>query len=358
MTGRYSGRVLRLALIALSCAAGCHALPTTRTAPDDAPYVVVLGVAQDAGYPQTACRRACCAAAWRDPARRRLVSCLGIVDPVSRERWLVDATPDLREQLHRLDALTPEGHTDGAPDLDGILLTHAHIGHYTGLQDLGREVTGNAQTTVHAMPRLATFLRANGPWSLLVDGGYVELAPLADGRPVALNERITVTPLLVPHRDEFSETVGFRIDGPGASVLFIPDIDKWERWSRSIEAEIARVDVAFLDGTFYANGEIPGRDMAEIPHPFIEESMQRFARLPAAERAKIRFIHLNHTNPALDPRSAASREILDRGYGLAVEGTAVELGVARDPALRTSAQQPHRRAEYDGRVDTGHQVVD
>jgi len=298
---------------------------TSRT-PTAEPFVVVLGTAQDAGYPQSACRRDCCAEAWRDPSRRRLVSSLAIVDPLSRERWIIDATPDFREQLHRLDAIAPFATSPSRAELDGFLLTHAHIGHYTGLQQLGREAIGERETAVYAMPRLSEFLRTNGPWSLLVSAGHIALRPLVADEPVRLNERLTVTPILVPHRDEYSETVGFRIAGPGRTVLFIPDIDKWEKWDRNVEDEIARVEVAYLDGTFYSAGELPGRDLSEIPHPLIEESMARFETLPPAVRARVRFLHLNHTNPALRADSDAARELTRRGFTVAVEGEVVELG--------------------------------
>lgn len=294
--------------------------------PDDQqpnPFVVVLGIAQDAGYPQAACRKACCHRAWADESLRRRVACLGLVDPATGERWLFDATPDLPEQLRALDEIAP--HDDpGTPGIAGVLLTHAHIGHYTGLVHLGREVTGAAGVPVYAMPRMREFLANNGPWDQLVTLGNIEIRPLASDEPVQLSASLSVTPLLVPHRDEYSETVGFRIEGPGASVLYIPDIDKWDRWDRSLIAEIGRVDVAYLDGTFYANGEIPGRDMSAIPHPFIEETMALLDELPEAERAKVRFIHLNHTNPALTDNGEAARAIEARGYGIARQGEVVE----------------------------------
>jgi pyrroloquinoline quinone biosynthesis protein B len=286
------------------------------------PYLVVLGSAQDGGYPQAGCRRECCARAWRDASLRRGVLCLGLVDPATGERWLLDATPDFPEQLRALDELAP---STSVPGLAGIVLTHAHIGHYTGLMHLGREAIGARHVPVYAMPRMREFLARNGPWDQLVRLENIELRTLRADEPAALNERLTVTPIRVPHRDEYSETVGFRIAGPNHSVLYIPDIDKWERWDRPIEKLIAGVDVAYLDGTFFAEGEIPGRDMAEVPHPFIEESMQRFACLPPAERAKIRFIHLNHTNPALQVDSPAHREIERAGFRVAEIGERVGL---------------------------------
>ena len=291
-------------------------IQTSAETPGRNPFVVVLGVAQDGGFPQAGCIKERCTAAWSDPAKRKHVSCLAIVDPRTHQRWLIDATPDFRGQLRMLDAIeTPAG----TPGLAGILLTHAHVGHYTGLMFLGHESIGAKAVPVFAMPRMGEFLSSNGPWDQLIGYGNIKLRPLAADTPVKLNERITITPLPVPHRREYSEVVGFRITGPNKSILFIPDIDKWERWDRRIEDLIADVDIAYLDGTFHADGEIPNRDMSQIPHPLIAETMKRFESLPRSERAKIRFIHLNHTNPALDPNSAAARAIRAAGFAVAAE---------------------------------------
>jgi pyrroloquinoline quinone biosynthesis protein B len=143
-----------------------------------------------------------------------------------------------------------------------------------------------------------------------------------------MNERLTVTPYLVPHRQEYSEVIGFIIEGRHRSVLFIPDIDKWEIWDKQgtrIEDVLAEVDIAYLDGTFYDNSEMPGRDMSGFPHPFIAHSMERFAPLSAEERAKIRFVHLNHTNPALNPNGEARKTIEEKGFRVAEELERVEL---------------------------------
>jgi pyrroloquinoline quinone biosynthesis protein B len=291
-------KTLTLAFLLLSACA--HVAP-----PATAPFVVVLGIAQDGGYPQAGCKRDDCIAAWRDPSLRRLVASLGIVDPVSGERWIIDATPDFPEQLYRLDALAP------SKTLPSILLTHAHIGHYTGLMHLGREVLGAHSVPVYAMPRMRAFLAANGPWSQLVALKNIELRPLET--TTQLNARISVEALVVPHRDEFSETVGFIIRGPSRAILWLPDIDKWEKWSTPIEAVLARVDVAYIDGTFHDASELPGRDMREIPHPLIVETL---ARLDAAARKKVRFIHLNQSNPW----------IRGRHEGVAAEGELELLG--------------------------------
>ena len=293
---------------------------------DNPPFIVVLGVAQDAGYPHIGCKKRCCEDVRMGKLSRRSVSCLAVVDPVSNERWLFDATPDITTQLRLLDSLAPLHSSASNPiGINGMFLTHAHIGHYTGLMYLGREGMGAKNISVHAMPRMNDFLKTNGPWSQLVTLKNIELHPLAEDQSVALNERLTVTPIRVPHRDEFSETVGFIITSLKKSALFIPDIDKWERWDRRIEEYLSKVDVAFLDGTFFDERELPGRSMNEIPHPFITESMKRFSSLPPSEKSKIKFIHLNHTNPALDPSSDARKAVREAGFEIAEVGEKIVL---------------------------------
>jgi pyrroloquinoline quinone biosynthesis protein B len=277
--------------------------------------IIVLGTTQDAGFPHAGCQRTCCQEAWNDPSLRRHAACLALYNAKTHRAWLFDATPDLKFQLHMLNELT-EG---PAPELAGIFLTHAHIGHYTGLIHLGQEGIGTDKLPVYAMPRMQSFLSENGPWSQLIQKQNISLHPLTANQATELENGIQVTPLLVPHRDEFSETVGFRIASRQQAALFIPDIDKWDRWDREITTEINASDVAYLDGTFYDQHELPGRDMSTIPHPLITDSLDHFAPLPPEERNKIRFIHLNHTNPALQQSSTARQHIEDLGFHLAEE---------------------------------------
>ena len=300
-----------------------NGLVVAQTPPTSQPFVVVLGIAQDGGFPQAGCHRPCCQPAIREITRRRLVTSLAIVDPMSRQRWLIDCTPDFPDQLQLLDTAAPASAKQ--PLLDGIFLTHAHVGHYTGLLHLGREVMGTRNIAVYAMPRMAAFLKSQGPWSLLVKLNNIQIKPLQAGQAIRLGKRIRLTPLLVPHRDEFSETVGFSIDGPERSVVFIPDIDKWERWDRRVEQLIVAADRAYLDGTFFDGQELPNRDIREVPHPFIIESIQRFVSLADTQRSKVHFIHLNHTNPALAPDSSAAKAIRAAGMYVAEQGTRYSL---------------------------------
>ncbi len=286
------------------------------------PYLVVLGIAQDAGFPQAGCKKPCCEEVWKDISKRKMVACLGLVDPQTNNFWVFDATPDFKDQLHMMNNLLANSE-DVLPK--GIFLTHAHVGHYTGLMELGREIIGTTEVDVFAMPKMENFIKNNGPWSQLVTLNNIKLNHLKSDSTVKLTDNISVTPLQVPHRDEFSETVGYIINGSSKKSLFIPDIDKWSKWDRSIIDMIKEVDVAYIDGSFYKNGEVVGRDMSEIPHPFIEESMSLFSKLKPEEKEKVRFIHLNHTNPLHNINSDETKTLLQKGFFVAKEGEQFEL---------------------------------
>lgn len=310
------------ASLVLAAGLSATALAQPETEPRCQVELLVLGVAQDGGAPQFGNSQD---PAWADPSLRRLATSLAVVDRETESRYLFEATPDMREQHYRLDQFMP---VEARPGLDGIFLTHAHMGHYVGLMFLGFESMGARNVPVYAMPDMTNFLFTNGPWDQLVRYENIVLEPLEDRVGVTLNG-ITVTPFEVPHRQEYTEVVGFRIAGPDRSALFLPDIDSWEELDEigvAIEDLIASVDVAYLDATFFANGEIPGRDMSGFPHPFITHSMERFASLPAEEKAKVRFIHFNHTNRVRFPDSAERAQVIEAGFGLADEGERYCLG--------------------------------
>lgn len=248
--------------------------------------LVVLGIAQDAGIPHLNCQQALCTAIRAGKRRAERVASLGLRDRAGGRAYLFDATPDVNAQVHAL--------TGGRPP-DGIFLTHAHIGHYTGLMYLGRESIGAREVPVHATPRMVDYLTRNGPWSQLVSLGNIVTRPLDYDAPLALPGGVRVTAFRVPHRDEYSDTVGYRIEGPRSRALFIPDIDRWEKWDRSVRELADTVDLAFLDGTFASPAEV-NRNIEEIPHPM----MPATRALLKGTRAKLWFIHVNHTNAELE----------------------------------------------------------
>lgn len=283
--------------------------------------LIVLGVAQDGGYPHIACKKKCCQQYWDGAETRKYVSCLAIVDHSTNQYWIFDATPDLGEQLKELQSFLSE--INYVPS--GILLTHAHIGHYAGLMYLGREAMGSKGIPVWVMPKMNQFLTNNGPWSQLISLKNIELKELNDQQEVSLSDKIKIIPLRVPHRDEFSETVGFRIVTPQKSVLFIPDIDKWDKWNLNIVEQVKKVNYAFIDATFCNENEISSRNIKEIPHPFVTETMELFKNEDQPTKNKIHFIHFNHTNPLLLKESTEKKEVIKNGYHISSQGMSIYL---------------------------------
>ncbi|GMN10797.1 pyrroloquinoline quinone biosynthesis protein PqqB [Croceitalea sp. MTPC9] len=283
--------------------------------------IIVLGTVQDAGSPHIGCKKECCSFLFSNPDTTRKVVSLGLVDHEKEQTFLFEATPDITAQLKLLREYSKTANI--VPN--GIFLTHAHIGHYTGLMYLGREALGAKNAKVYAMPKMKAFLKKNGPWNQLVNLNNISTQELINEKEIKLTTNLKVIPFLVPHRDEFSETVGYKIIGPKKSLLFVPDIDKWSKWEKDIVEEIKKVDYAFLDATFFYGEELNNRSISEIPHPFIVESMELFKNLPESEKQKIHFIHFNHTNPVLDKESEQATMVLKQGFHIANFGQTIRL---------------------------------
>lgn len=271
----------------------------------------VLGTLQDGGSPHMGCEKLCCAVENAND----YVSSIGVAG--AHKSYIFDATPDVVSQTNYLREVS--GHNELA-----VFLTHAHMGHYTGLMHFGREAYNASETLVYAMPKMTSFLSQNGPWSQLVSLKNITLKPLQENQVVFLDQSLSVTPLKVPHRDEYSETVGYLIKGKNKTALYIPDIDKWSKWTVAIEQLIEQVDYAFLDGTFFLDGEVP-RPMAEVPHPFVSETAALLSSLPLKERKKVYFIHLNHSNPARNAEFQGRVALEKQGFHFAEFGLSFDL---------------------------------
>ncbi len=248
---------------------------------------ILLGTAQDAGVPQVGCYCATCERARKDPTQRQWVVCLGLVDHPSHQSWLIDATPDFREQVDALHQFAPN-----CP-LAGIILTHAHMGHYTGLIQVGPEAMNVQSLPVLASPKMAKFLAENAPWAQLIQGNHISLEQLTPNVDVNLCANLRLRPVPVPHRDELSDTMAFVVTGPTRQLFYCPDIDSWDMWENDLGASVADVDIALLDGSFFSPIELPGRDIGQIPHPLVTDTAERLD----GTDCEVRFIHLNHSNP-------------------------------------------------------------
>lgn len=283
-------------------------------------YITILGIAQDAGYPHINCENDCCKSFYDGEESKKLVSCLGLVDLIDNKKYIFDATPDFTEQTQILKT----NHLDNGNIIDGVFLTHAHIGHYTGLMYLGFEALGANKVPVYVMPRMKKYLETSGPWSQLLKFNNVDFKPMQHDSMVSLNNNLKVTPFLVPHRDEYSETVGYLIEGQNKKALFIPDIDKWQKWERNIIEEVKKVDYAFVDASFFRDGEI-NRDMSKIPHPFTTQTTTLFENENLETKNKIHFIHFNHSNPTLKDAHHLKDSIINLGFRFTKQGDVYDL---------------------------------
>ncbi len=310
--------VFKLYFLALACGIhffGCEQNQNQKPIPTSGTYILVLGHVQDAGSPQAGCTKKCCENLFEKPNPSRKVVSLGLVDTKNEKTYLIEASPDFTQQNYLLQKQSNfKNHTQQA---DGIFVSHAHIGHYTGLMVLGREAMNAKEVPVYVLPRMKTFLETQAPYSQLCELKNIKLVPLYKDSILQLNSQIKIKTLLVPHRDEFSETAGFIIEGPHKKLLFIPDIDKWEKWEISILDLIQQVDYALLDGTFYSGEELPNRNLKEIPHPLVIESMNLFKNLALKDKNKIHFVHFNHTNPLLDSSSKELQDLKTKGFNTA-----------------------------------------
>ena len=282
---------------------------------------MLLGNAQDAGVPQVNCFQGHCARVRSGEAPDPRVACLGLLDHRAGQRFLIDATPDFNAQVEALLASGGEKLTGRTvplhEHLHGILLTHAHVGHYTGLAELGREIAAPRGLPLYVTPSMAAFLSGNAPWDAIVGNGNVELRELTFGQEFALTDRLHVTAYAVPHRAEYTDTVAYRVRGPERSLLYVPDADSWDGWPVPFETILDRCDLALLDGSFWSGAELGHRPQSEVPHPPVSLTIERLADRAGAP--PVRFVHLNHTNPLWNP-AAAERAALPQGFEVAETG--------------------------------------
>jgi pyrroloquinoline quinone biosynthesis protein B len=304
-----------------------------RTLPRIAParagelHALVLGSVQDAGLPQVGCYTDLCnlGRELHAQGRGRYVASLALVEPAAERFYLVDATPDITRQLDLIPEPSFRRRAAERRPFDGIFLTHAHIGHYAGLSVLGNEGMGIRDTPVYCTEAMAAWIAANAPWSFLVDQGRIVPHPLALDRWHRIDEHLEVQLWKVPHRDEFADTVGFVFRGPAATLLYIPDINAWRLWDRDVAEVVADVDVALLDGSFWSMEEMPGRNVEDVPHPVMTQTMDALQGVVDRHEARVVLTHLNNSNPAVREGGVEAREILRRGFEVAREGMRLEL---------------------------------
>ncbi|HBO57278.1 MAG TPA: pyrroloquinoline quinone biosynthesis protein PqqB [Opitutae bacterium] len=269
----------------------------------------VLGRAQDAGVPHIGCTKECCKNA-RSAQKTEMQACLGVHDTKTNKLVLIEATPSIEKQVSLLHRLS--GVTNKKPFIDALLMTHAHIGHYGGLLLLGKEAALTNKIPTFITSNFSKFLQGNAPWSDLISNQNLAINNIEPNTKFEPISDLFIEAIHVPHRKDHTDTVAFKIYGENKSVLFMPDIDYIE----GHEHLIGDVDIAFIDGTFYDSNEIPNRSISTIPHPLICDTMNHLQEYAKKTPEKIRFIHFNHSNPALN-NDEVQHEISSRCFNIA-----------------------------------------
>lgn len=276
------------------------------------PYVVVLGTAQDGGYPHVGCDCDHCRAAMADPTLTRRVASVGLV--TSQGIAIVDATPDFAVQwreLAKTASVSPQ------TPLAALFLTHLHVGHILGLPLLGKEGRSGTKTPVWTTEANLTALREMPLFASLFADAHLTERPFTLGWETNLGD-LVVQAVPVPHRSERGDTVAFRFEGLESSLFYAPDVDLL---SPEVVAHVRAADVALIDGTFFRKTELERPDAAQIPHPSIADSMSQLAQIDT----RAVFTHLNHTNPAVLPNSREHQAVQALGMRIAREGEIFEL---------------------------------
>ncbi len=271
---------------------------------------VILGTAQDGGIPHAGCLCNRCARAAATGIGARFVASAAVVDASSGAWCLLDPSPDLPRQFARLAAAYKDSFRLSFLSAS-VFVTHIHLGHYWGLGFLGKEGAGTRGVPVYAGPRAAEFLRRNDPFRRIAEEGRIRIESLSADVP--WKGFVEITPVAVPHREDFSETFGFLVQGPSARVFYMPDADCVDA---RIASAVSTADYAYVDGTFFSPGEIPGLSDGTVPHPPMSVSAEILGSAGSA-RTRIRYTHMNHTNPALNPDGPERKLLEEKGLSLA-----------------------------------------
>ena len=286
--------------------------------------VTVLGTAQDGGVPQPGCARECCLRVRANDALRRYPVSLGIVG-ADGSTHLIEASRSLGEQFEIWHSVDP---VEGS--LTSLSITHAHLGHVDGLGLFGKEAMGAKNLTLHCSESFAALIENNPPWHELRKQGAIVPNTWASNESFEPSPGcgFTINPIPIPHRDELSDNHALLIEGVGRNLLFMPDHDSWletlggstiRQWLSELN-----VDIALLDATFWDVDELPHRDLSEITHPTVRESLEMLGGRMEGD-PDIRFLHLNHTNPLCNPSSPEVAELESKGWALASEGDSFTL---------------------------------
>lgn len=266
--------------------------------------VEILGNVQDGGVPHLGCECDMCEAAREDERKQKYVGALLIKEDNSDKtvRYLIDATPDIRYQIT-------------GNYLDGVFISHGHLGHIGGLPFFGTESLDTNDLEIFCTADLKDFVMKNDPFRLMVDRDQIKLNEVENNESVEI-QGCAVEFREVLHRYVNTDTVSFMIKGEDKKLYYMSDIDEW---TENAKSNVKEADIAIVDGTFWTKEELDRYE--EVPHPPVKETMEEFSD----SDTDIYFTHLNHTNPALREDSEEREELEERGFEVVEKGDEFEV---------------------------------
>ena len=272
---------------------------------------MILGIAQDGGVPHPGCYCDTCQFYW-DNQIVLSPSSLAIID--EKQLHLFDVTRNLDRQLRKV----------GNKNVTDIWLTHGHIGHIDGIGLFGKEVMNLKNVRLHASELMIKLIENTPKWNKLIEDKILIPIQFNSNESMQISENLKITPIRVPHRDELTDTHAFMINGPEKSLLYLPDHDTWEETLDMVQQDsviewfdFLGIEIVLMDGTFWSKNELSRQD--DVPHPPVLESLERLGNVKGKE-LEVFFIHFNHTNPLLIPKSNEIKKLLDSGCKIPIEG--------------------------------------
>ncbi|HEY1360597.1 MAG TPA: pyrroloquinoline quinone biosynthesis protein PqqB [Xanthobacteraceae bacterium] len=295
---------------------------------------IVLGSAAGGGFPQWNCRCAVCRLAWAGDARVRPCTQASLAVSGDGESWaLINASPDLPQQLRRSSALHPKNGVRGSP-IKSVLLSGGEIDQIAGLLSLRERQPFTLWATAATLDALAH----NAVFAALAPD-LVPRRAVLPGQTIGLPGGMEAQLFLVPGKPplylegsnpetagETEANVGVEISASGARIAYIPGA---AAITGAMLQRIGRADVTFFDGTLYRDDEMivsgtgtkSGRRMGHMP---IDGADGSLAALSGVGGRHI-YVHINNTNPILVDGSAERAEVERRGWQIAEDGMEILL---------------------------------
>ena len=291
--------------------------------------VTILGTAQDAGIPQAGCSCKRCINAHNFPEYKKYPVSIGI-EGCDGSKHLLEITRNLPEQLKEWSG---EVEPLGIFVPETVTITHLHLGHIEGIGQFGKPVMNTSDLPIYLSEKNRESIEQRNDIQLMIKERNIKFEPQKYNHSFQPKEdcgfKLRLIP--IPHRSELGDTAGIIIEGKKKNLLFLPDQDSWEKTLESFSVKDIRelftlleIDIAWIDGTFWNLKELPGRNLKEIPHPIIEESLELLG-MRRPEDPEVSFIHLNHSNPVNDNDSMERKLVQSRGWSVCERNQTVTL---------------------------------